>query len=172
VTIILAGVFSSWLAKGGDFLTILRKTRWIDIEWSSISWVSGSNANVFANPLSPFSNGEVGDEMFLGRSFLPRIRCRVNSNGNLIEKTGIRIPPGTPCGAGQVRNGKQGKGTFTKESIIENTYLLKISPIPSFPKRGIVPPFGKACLPVGRGGEEGFYKIMSLLLWTINNIVY
>jgi len=32
------------------------------------------------------------------------------------------------------------------------------------PKRGILPPFGKACLPAGRGGEEGFYETMSLLL--------
>ena len=48
--------------------------------------------------------------------------------------------------------------------------ILKISPDPSFPKRGknrvspftkgggTSPPFGKACLPVGRGGWEGFYK--------------
>ena len=34
--------------------------------------------------------------------------------------------------------------------------VQKISPHPSLPKRGIIPPFCKACLPVGRGGEEGF----------------
>ena len=24
-------------------------------------------------------------------------------------------------------------------------------------QRGVIPPFDKACLPVGRGGQEGFY---------------
>jgi len=47
------------------------------------------------------------------------------------------------------------KEVLTKESIIEKTSVLKISPAPSLPKRGI-PPFCKACLPAGRGGKEGF----------------
>src|SRR4030042_4686132 len=88
---------------------------------------------------------------------------------------------------------------ITKESIIENTYHLKISPLPS-PKRlraGRYPLFAQEgvslplvsfpCREQAKGGaavqsrtahakrsigtlapdgEEGFYKTMSLLLWT------
>jgi adenine-specific DNA-methyltransferase len=46
-------------------------------------------------------------------------------------------------------------GKFIKEEI-KNIFDHKISPRPSFPKRGVVPPFGK--------GEEGCYKTISLLL--------
>ena len=46
----------------------------------------------------------------------------------------------------------------------------KISPRPSLPnpaKRGT--PFGKACLPLGRGGEEGFYDQRRYYYATFNN---
>jgi hypothetical protein len=46
---------------------------------------------------------------------------------------------------------------FTKESIINQTYPSKISPNPSFSKRGI-PPFVK-------GGKEGFI-LGATFLWT------
>ncbi len=38
----------------------------------------------------------------------------------------------------------------------------KIPLNPPFPKgEPLLPPFGKACLPVGREGWEGFYKVFS-----------
>jgi hypothetical protein len=45
----------------------------------------------------------------------------------------------------------QNENPVTKESIIENTYLLKISPIPSFPKRGNSSLWQS--LPAGRQGR-------------------
>ena len=43
--------------------------------------------------------------------------------------------------------------------------IMKIPLGPPFTKGDIIPPFGKACLPVGRGGWEGFYKpIFQLIL--------
>jgi hypothetical protein len=47
-------------------------------------------------------------------------------------------------------------GEVIKGLKIESA-CTKISPRPSLPKRGTFPPFGK-------GGEEGFYKTVSLLL--------
>jgi hypothetical protein len=50
-------------------------------------------------------------------------------------------------------------GGITKESTIDQTCSPKISPNPSFPKRGI-PPFGK--------GREG--GISSLALWPAHDL--
>jgi len=55
------------------------------------------------------------------------------------------------------------RDVVTKKSIIEKTYLLKNLPSPSLPKRGI-PPFCKACLPVGRGRGEGEGASMQIRL--------
>jgi len=44
---------------------------------------------------------------------------------------------------------------FTKGSTIERTYSPENLPYPLFTKEG-VSSLCKACLPVGRGGEEGF----------------
>jgi hypothetical protein len=47
---------------------------------------------------------------------------------------------------------------------ISETYLIPLHPLLSKggnpAKRG-TPSFGKACLPVGRGGREGFSKVIS-----------
>jgi hypothetical protein len=43
-----------------------------------------------------------------------------------------------------------------KSLKIERTSSTK-SPLAPLFQRGVIPPFDKACLPAGRGGEEGFY---------------
>jgi hypothetical protein len=45
---------------------------------------------------------------------------------------------------------------ITEVSITEQKYCSENLLQPLFTKEGEIPPFRKACLPVGRGGKEGF----------------
>jgi hypothetical protein len=70
------------------------------------------------------------------------------------------MPRSSAAGYFTIRN--LGKSFYdSPERVIKGLKIelacIKISPRPSLPKRGTFPPFGK-------GGEEGFFKTMSLPL--------